>query len=226
MDRAAISKLEQSLRKKRKNLSMLKHPILTIQKFGALAAAWSSNALHALATHPLMVFFALPVLALWYCMEHVPNRYTETIDEWEKLVKFVVWWVGLGVLSSVGLGTGMHTGVLFLFPHIMKVCLAAEECGTLDFESRSNMWLREDDALFSCPENASAATMGDGDFGGGGGVTFWRTFWKVYPACFLWGAGTAIGEIPPYAVSYAAKLAGEHVEELDELDSLGSHREP
>ena len=40
----------------------------------------------------------------------------------EESVKFVVWWFGLGVLSSVGLGTGMHTGVLFVFPHIFKVC--------------------------------------------------------------------------------------------------------
>jgi len=31
-----------------------------------------------------------------------------------------VWWVGLGVLSSIGLGTGMHSGLLFLFPHMLK----------------------------------------------------------------------------------------------------------
>jgi hypothetical protein len=33
----------------------------------------------------------------------------------------VVWWVGLGVLSSIGLGTGMQSGLLFLFPHMLKV---------------------------------------------------------------------------------------------------------
>lgn len=37
------------------------------------------------------------------------------------VVRFVVWWVGLGVLSSIGLGTGMHSGLLFLFPHMLKV---------------------------------------------------------------------------------------------------------
>lgn len=35
-------------------------------------------------------------------------------------VKYVVWWVGLGILSSIGLGTGMQSGVLFLFPHMLK----------------------------------------------------------------------------------------------------------
>lgn len=37
------------------------------------------------------------------------------------MVEYVVWWVGLGVLSSIGLGTGMHSGLLFLFPHMLKV---------------------------------------------------------------------------------------------------------
>ncbi len=36
-------------------------------------------------------------------------------------MQYVVWWVGLGVLSSIGLGTGMHSGLLFLFPHMLKV---------------------------------------------------------------------------------------------------------
>ena len=45
------------------------------------------------------------------------------------VAEFVVWWVGLGVLSSIGLGTGMHSGLLFLFPHILKVCRSAEACG-------------------------------------------------------------------------------------------------
>ena len=47
------------------------------------------------------------------------------VTEAETWIMFVVWWVGLGVLSSVGLGTGIHTGLLFLFPHIFKVSDAA-----------------------------------------------------------------------------------------------------
>jgi hypothetical protein len=40
------------------------------------------------------------------------------MQEW---TLYIVWWVGLGVLSSIGLGTGMHSGLLFLFPHMLKV---------------------------------------------------------------------------------------------------------
>ncbi len=43
------------------------------------------------------------------------------LSEAEDWAQFVVWWVGLGVLSSIGLGTGMHSGLLFLFPHMLKV---------------------------------------------------------------------------------------------------------
>jgi vacuole membrane protein 1 len=43
------------------------------------------------------------------------------LAELEEGAQYVVWWVGLGVLSSIGLGTGMHSGLLFLFPHMLKV---------------------------------------------------------------------------------------------------------
>lgn len=38
---------------------------------------------------------------------------------------FVLYWVTLGVLSSVGLGSGLHTFVLFLGPHIVRIANAA-----------------------------------------------------------------------------------------------------
>ena len=44
------------------------------------------------------------------------------------MTKFVIWWVGLGVASSIGLGTGLHTFVLYLGPHIAKVTMATNEC--------------------------------------------------------------------------------------------------
>jgi len=45
------------------------------------------------------------------------------LSEAEDWAQFMLWWVGLGVLSSIGLGTGMHSGLLFLFPHMLKVRL-------------------------------------------------------------------------------------------------------
>ena len=45
----------------------------------------------------------------------------EGVAHAEEWAAFVAWWFGLGVLSSIGLGTGMHSGLLFLFPHLLKV---------------------------------------------------------------------------------------------------------
>eukprot|EP00953_Heterococcus_sp_UTEX-ZZ885_P024563 13433-Heterococcus_DN1.PRE.5 len=114
------------------------------------------------------------------------QQHNKQIDKIEQGILFIVWWVGLGVLSSVGLGTGMHSGVLFLFPHIMKVCLAAESCGTLDFNSTGNTWLSEDPSLFACPNDV------DDDSGSITKPSFVAILLKVYPACVLWGVGTAI----------------------------------
>lgn len=66
---------------------------------------------------------------------HIPGPHQELIISVEKQVIWCLYWLGLGVLSSVGLGTGLHTFLLYLGPHIAAVTLAAYECGTLDFPS-------------------------------------------------------------------------------------------
>lgn len=53
-----------------------------------------------------------------------------------KIKEDIAWysyWVFLGILSSVGLGTGLHTFLLYLGPFIAKVTLAAQECGSVQF---------------------------------------------------------------------------------------------
>lgn len=139
-----------------------------------------------------------------------------------------MWWVGLGVLSSIGLGTGMHSGLLFLFPHMLKVrhtlgvvfecpqhnqlsahnttnkqvCLAAETCGSIDFDVRDDIWYSS--SGFHCGSTASGTVASFGD-----------VYCKVLPAAVLWGAGTALGEVPPYAVSYQATKLGRRTAEVD-----------
>lgn len=54
----------------------------------------------------------------------IAGQQAEEVQRAETWVQYVVWWVGLGILSSIGLGTGMHSGLLFLFPHMLKVITA------------------------------------------------------------------------------------------------------
>lgn len=44
-----------------------------------------------------------------------------------------LYWIGLGILSSVGLGTGLHTFLLYLGPFIASVTLAAFTCDSVNF---------------------------------------------------------------------------------------------
>jgi hypothetical protein len=49
----------------------------------------------------------------------------------DEIAIFVGWWILLGVASSIGLGTGLHTFVLYLGPHIAKVTMVANECNAI-----------------------------------------------------------------------------------------------
>lgn len=48
-------------------------------------------------------------------------------------------------------------------------------------------------------------------------VGFWTIYQGVFLEAFLWGAGTALGELPPYFVARAASAAGGMDEELEEI---------
>ena len=103
------------------------------------------------------------------------------------------------------LGTGMHSGLLFLFPHIAEVCLVAATCHTLSFTTYGEHSFH----CYSRRPNEAEST-----------VTFLGLYFKIIYCSFIWGAGTAIGEIPPYAVSLAAARAGKQDEFSQELDEL------
>ena len=132
--------------------------------------------------------------------------------------RFVVWWVGLGILSSVGLGSGMHSGLLYVFPDVYWVCKTAEHCNNLDFENFGDMWwdTSKNAQMFTC-----TPTLGDE-----GNISFMNLLFKTLPIFILWGSGTAMGEIPPYAISYAARSAGKKNADMDEIDDIKNKTDP
>ena len=85
-----------------------------------------------------------------------------TLANW---LAFASWWIGLGILSSIGIGFGVHTGVLFVFPYIVTELLLMENHASSFSQVYGPLWL------------------------------------KIAPACYLWGLGSALGEIPPYMLA-------------------------
>jgi hypothetical protein len=192
-----IADHDEELRQKREKLTLFIRPLDTLRLFFASACSLTSWVIHSSVSHPAFLYFIIPILVFWVFAKYVPGPYTETMDLIQYGVEFFVWWVGLGILSSIGLGSGLQSGVLFLFPHVIKTCLAANTCKTIDFVSSSNMWFRSPKNLFKCPELTYESTP----------VTFYGLWHKVFFVCFLQAAGTAIGEIPPFYMTRAARLA-------------------
>lgn len=190
---------------RRESFSLLTHPLRT----GYYLVYWTVYSAHRGAAwflnHPVTLYLLLPLGVAYAGLRSLEGNevLVHEIDAWGK---FVIWWVGLGVLSSIGFGTGMHSGILFLFPFIIKVCLSAEACKGVDFDTRIDVWYNSEP--FHCSQ---------GNETGGGGYGFWSVLMKVLPVSMLWGAGTAMGEIPPYFMSWAAAQTGQGSEALDEI---------
>ena len=48
-------------------------------------------------------------------------------------------------------------------------------------------------------------------------IGFFAIYRAVFWESFLWGSGTALGELPPYFVALSASLAGNTPEEIEAL---------
>mmetsp|Transcript_33256 Transcript_33256/g.64787 ORF Transcript_33256/g.64787 Transcript_33256/m.64787 type:complete len:405 (-) Transcript_33256:261-1475(-) len=189
----------------RAKLTITRRPLSVIGHFSVVAVESLKYYFFALLRSPLAMLFLVPVTAV-YASSFFEGEHLEHIKVPVFYIEFFVWWVGLGVLSSIGLGTGMHSGFLFLFPHVIEVTLAAQACKHLNFESYSSIWWRRSPEAFQCIDSPTAEE-----------ATFWGIAAKAMVPAVLWGCGTAVGEIPPYAISLAARNARISNSQFDEM---------
>ncbi|CAG9462541.1 unnamed protein product [Pedinophyceae sp. YPF-701] len=156
----------------------------------ALLQAWRSRTARFVLGVPLIIYVSVK------SMGGVPGTSLDdhVVAQCEYWATFAIWWCGLGVLSSIGMGSGLQTGLLFLIPHILKVCITAERCGNTGFPNTQDMWWR--DAGFECRDPLPDPHISISEI--------WQ---KVVGASMLWGLGTALGEVPPYLLCYSARKA-------------------
>lgn len=62
----------------------------------------------------------------------------QIIHELQQTTLWYGYWVLLGIASAFGLGTGLHTFLLFLGPYIAEVTRAAYECHSADLLVRDS----------------------------------------------------------------------------------------
>ncbi|KAG1656177.1 hypothetical protein FOA52_008716 [Chlamydomonas sp. UWO 241] len=195
----AEQELRVHLALERRTLTLWHRPGTTLYFFSVCLVRMIGQCLAWSLSHPVMLFVIAPA-AVAFGSAKWAGKAPEQLQSVEVWARYVIWWVGLGVLSSIGLGTGMQSGILFLFPHILKVCLAAEACGHTNFRLHGDVWYSQEP--FHCGDTPR------------GVPTFGDMFQKVALTSMLWGVGTAIGEVPPYLLSYQTAAAGKAHSEL------------
>lgn len=243
-----VDELRAELKRARDEMGLVRTPGKIVRNFILVIIDGLHGLLNLLLHHkPLFAFVVAPLLAAW-TFTHIayPEAYRPPVCgempggagwEMEFAVREAAWWITLGVLSSVGFGTGLHSGLMFLFPHVMNVvltvragrrpALSSRQLGTATCAPGSRpraltrppaTRARRVGQVESCetvsglhtsythPCKLDCSTTPNYD---DGTATFLAIVAKVWPSCFLWGLGTAIGELPPYLVSKAARLAGQ-----------------
>merc|ERR1712242_157997 len=172
---------KERLKEERKQILLWKQPLTTInystRELLITLFEWGKRLLEQKTT--LLVISIL--LGLGVFLYQVDGPHKEHLQAAENYILWCLWWVGLGVLSSVGLGTGLHTFILYLGPHIAAVTMAAYECGSTDFPSPPYP-----DSIV-CPEQATDGGSTQA------AMTIWQIVSKVRVEAFCWGFGTALG---------------------------------
>ena len=185
-------------RLERQNIVLWKRPLQTIYFATRESTHLFNQFLYYLWQHSISVLLFLFLLCsfCWVCK--LPGWHQPYIDLVHKHGLTSCSWIGLGILSSVGLGFGLHTFLLYLGPFIAQVTVAAYVCQSLDFPEPPypNQVI--------CPESSDS-----GNAVNRVAVTMWAIMSKVRWESLCWGAGTALGELPPYFMAKAAKLSGE-----------------
>jgi vacuole membrane protein 1 len=192
-------------RENRSNIVLHKRPLQTMYYFLREVPFVLMSLLRKILCYKRTVIFLFLLCAFLITIDFIDGPHTEMWKFSKKTVLWWGWWVFLGFLSSCGLGTGLHTFVLYLGPFIAKVTLAAYECRTTNFPSPPY----PDEIV--CPSTDYVKED----------ITIWSIIRKVQIEAVLWGLGTAFGELPPYFMARAARLSGqcddEEVEEFEEL---------
>lgn len=203
--------LEEKLIEKseRERLVVWRQPVTTLHYFVRECGILGKEYMVKLWKYKKIVLLIAMIVGSYYAAYRTPGPHQPLLQSIAKKFWWCWWWLWLGILSSVGLGTGLHTFLLYLGPHIASVTLAAYSCNSVEFPSPPY----PDDIL--CPEEEVL----------GKEMSILTIMSKVRLEAFMWGAGTALGELPPYFMARGARLSGydpddEEMAEFEELQRL------
>jgi membrane protein YqaA with SNARE-associated domain len=200
-----VEALRRNQKKERSKLVLWRRPVQTVHCFLWELLYEARRLTYGILQHKVKVTLFILLLVVYLASHYLDGPHKPFVLRLERKVLWWGYWVGLGILSSVGLGTGLHTFILYLGPYIASITIAAFDCESVDFPEPPYP------LDIVCPEEPSLYP-----------VTFWTVMSKVRWESFMWGAGTALGELPPYFMARAARLSGHEEEDPDyeELEAV------
>uniref|UniRef100_A0A3Q2GJU4 Vacuole membrane protein 1 n=1 Tax=Cyprinodon variegatus TaxID=28743 RepID=A0A3Q2GJU4_CYPVA len=216
-----VEEKKQRDREDQESLVLWKKPLLTLYYFSLEMLITLNGWILRLWHQRQMVFGLVMLLMLLSIAYRIEGPHQKYVCSMEKKTLWCAYWVGLGILSSVGLGTGLHTFLLYLGPHIASVTLAAYECGSVEFPEPpypDQIVCPHEGAPTSGTGAEQVGVRADGmvePAGLQGSISLWTIMSKVRLEACMWGAGTAIGELPPYFMARAARLSGSDPDDED-----------
>ncbi|XP_012069605.1 vacuole membrane protein KMS1 isoform X2 [Jatropha curcas] len=219
----SISDLHERHQQELENLTLTTQPFKTLKFFIlAMIQYCKQSILYLLAKGGWLMLISTVVAALGILLVTIDGPHEKHIEEFSHYIRFGLWWIALGVASSIGLGSGLHTFVLYLGPHIALFTIKAMQCGRVDLKSavydtiqlkRGPSWLDKDCSEFGDPVFPSSHGLR---------VPLSSILPQVQIEAVLWGLGTALGELPPYFISRAASISGNKLEAMEEFNASSS----
>ncbi|KAG0171739.1 Vacuolar membrane protease [Apophysomyces sp. BC1034] len=202
-----ILRRKEEIEHQHKRVSIWTSPILVVSYFAMYTFYEARSAAMFLYSHRQVTFGLLLCMSLISVMCQMEGPHQDVVQLIEQQMVWYGYWVLLGIASAIGLGTGLHTFLLFLGPYIAEVTMAAYECHSADLL----IWDSASHRLQCRPTDlgAHSATA----------VSLWAIYRQVRWESFAWGAGTALGELPPYFVARAVALSGGKSDELAEFEA-------
>ncbi len=89
-------------------------PLKTFYIFGKLLL---KDIIHFSMLYRVYLMAIVLISSIYYLLHFVNNAIIlEKLAFSDEIMVFAFWWIGLGILSSIGLGTGIHTFILYLGP--------------------------------------------------------------------------------------------------------------
>ncbi|CAO3626473.1 unnamed protein product [Cunninghamella blakesleeana] len=200
-----IMRRKEQFEEEHKSISIWSSPLIVISYFIMYAYYEIRNVVFYFYRHGWHTFALINSIIITWIVCQIDGPHQEYVTLIMRQFKWYGYWIILGIASSIGLGSGLHTFLLFLGPYIAEVTIAAYDCNGTSALTRNMLTNR----LECLTPSISQDNI----------VSLWSIYSNIIGETFFWGIGTALGELPPYFMARAVALSGGKVEELQKFEA-------